>query len=133
MVVAARGWIGTPFRHMGKTKGIEADCVGLILGAGREAGVLDYQPRAYHVNIDCDYLGRCLRDVARPLTPAEPSEAGDLLQFTVGDQPQHLGIFTGEGTFLHAWETAGVVAETRLGGWWEGRIAARWRLKGADP
>ena len=40
LVACARGWIGTPYVHQHRTRGHAVDCVGLIIGAGLEAGVL---------------------------------------------------------------------------------------------
>ena len=36
IVAAARGWIGTPYRHQGSRKGVGCDCLGLARGVWRE-------------------------------------------------------------------------------------------------
>ncbi len=36
VVAAARGWIGTPYRHQAAVKGAGCDCLGLIRGVWRE-------------------------------------------------------------------------------------------------
>lgn len=36
IVAAARGWIGTPYRHQASLKGAGADCLGLVRGVWRE-------------------------------------------------------------------------------------------------
>lgn len=36
VVTAARGWIGTPYRHQASVRGAGADCLGLIRGVWRE-------------------------------------------------------------------------------------------------
>lgn len=131
-VTAARSWGQTPFKHMGREKGLAVDCVGLVLGAATEAGLLAFRPRAYARDLDCDYLTACLEECCRRLEPGEEPWPGDLLQFEIQGLPQHLGIRTGRDSFLHAWETVGRVAETPLSAWWAGRIAARWRLKGLE-
>jgi cell wall-associated NlpC family hydrolase len=35
-----RSWIGTPFRHQGRSKTTGVDCAGLVIEVGIEAGVL---------------------------------------------------------------------------------------------
>ena len=36
IVAAARGWIGTPYRHQASLKGVGCDCLGLVRGVWRE-------------------------------------------------------------------------------------------------
>ncbi len=36
IVAAARGWIGTPYRHQGQVKGVGCDCLGLVRGVWRD-------------------------------------------------------------------------------------------------
>lgn len=127
-VAEARSWLSTPFRHMGREKGLGADCAGVILGSAAAVGLTDFQPAAYPPAIDAAMLTEQLGRVARRLEPEEVEKPGDLLQFEVSGQAQHLGLFTGADSFIHAWETAGMVVETALVPWWRGRIAARWRL-----
>lgn len=40
VVDAARSWIGTPYHHHGKIKGVGCDCVTMIVASYVEAGVL---------------------------------------------------------------------------------------------
>jgi cell wall-associated NlpC family hydrolase len=36
IVTQARGWIGTPFHHQARLKGIGCDCLGLCVGVALE-------------------------------------------------------------------------------------------------
>jgi hypothetical protein len=36
VVAAARGWLGTPYRHQASVRGEGADCLGLVRGVWRE-------------------------------------------------------------------------------------------------
>jgi hypothetical protein len=47
ILAAARSWLGTPWRHQGRLKGVAVDCGGLIIGVGKELGLLDFDIRAY--------------------------------------------------------------------------------------
>lgn len=40
IILAARSWIGTPYRHHAKVKGAGADCIQLVLAAHEEAGLV---------------------------------------------------------------------------------------------
>ena len=48
IVTAARGWIGTPYRHQASVKGAGCDCLGLVRGVWREViGAEPETPPAY--------------------------------------------------------------------------------------
>ncbi len=48
IVTAARGWIGTPYRHQASVKGAGCDCLGLLRGVWREVvGPEPQTPPAY--------------------------------------------------------------------------------------
>jgi hypothetical protein len=36
----ARAWIGTPFAHQHRARGVGVDCVGLVIGVARELGLV---------------------------------------------------------------------------------------------
>jgi cell wall-associated NlpC family hydrolase len=104
ILAAARSWLGTPWRHQGRLKGIGVDCGGLIIGVGRELGLLDFDTQAYGRIPD----GRKLRKIcvehllAKPVTDVEPS---DVLLMRVTRHPQHLAIVGGRSepfSLIHA-------------------------------
>jgi NlpC/P60 family putative phage cell wall peptidase len=135
IVVAARRWIGTPYRHQASLIGIGCDCLGLVRGVWRD--VIGPEP-----------------EVARPYTPdwAEASReerlieaglrwfvpvdtpafgAGDVLVFRWrnGLPAKHLGIATSQGTMIHAHDGASV-CEVAIGPAWRRRIACAFAFPG---
>jgi uncharacterized phage protein (TIGR02218 family) len=91
IVAAARTWLGTPWRHQGRLKGVAVDCGGLILGVGREFGLLDFDVHAHGRIPDGQQL-RVLCDrhlVSKPIAEAAP---GDVLLMRFTRHPQHLAI-----------------------------------------
>jgi NlpC/P60 family putative phage cell wall peptidase len=36
IVIVARSWLGTPYRHQASVKGVGADCLGLVRGVWRD-------------------------------------------------------------------------------------------------
>lgn len=133
IVVAARGWIGTPYRHQASCKGAGTDCLGLLRGVWRE--VLGEEPEPVPpYSMDWSEPAqeeRLWRAAARHLVPkALPDEApGDVLLFRMrnGMVAKHLGI-AGEigagATFIHAY-SGHAVLESPLSQPWRRRIAAR--------
>ncbi|NCO85174.1 MAG: peptidase [Rhodobacterales bacterium] len=133
IVAAARGWIGTPYRHQAATRGAGCDCLGLLRGVWREvlgaepAPVPPYSQDWGEPQGD-EVLLRAARRylVEKPLDAAAP---GDVLLFRMraGAIAKHLGIQAETGhraSFVHAYSGHGVV-ESALTPPWRRRIAAR--------
>jgi cell wall-associated NlpC family hydrolase len=121
IVAVARGWIGTPFHHQGRLKGVGVDCVGLVIGVAKELHILpdDFQTTAYRREPDgvtliheCD---RLLDRVSR-----DNISIGDILVMSWKTEPQHVGIIGdykhGGFSLIHAFGRpgGGKVVEMRL-------------------
>ncbi|MBK1625378.1 DUF6950 family protein [Afifella marina] len=128
IVTAARGWIGTPYRHQAALRGVGADCLGLVRGVWRELyGTEAETPPAYTPDWAEARGEETLRDAAcRHLCEIEIAEAraGDVLLFRWrrGLPAKHAAILSGETTMIHAHEGA-AVAEVALVPAWRRRIA----------
>ena len=136
VVTAARGWIGTPYRHQAATRGAGCDCLGLIRGVWREVkgGEPEAVP-AYSMDWAEPQGDERLWAVAgRHLMPVAPGEEapGDVLLFRMraGAVAKHLGIAGETGvraTFIHSYSGHDVV-ESPLSAPWRRRIVARFRF-----
>ena len=136
MAAAARGWIGTPYRHQASCRGAGADCLGLIRGVWREvAGAEPEAVPAYTADWD-EVAGeeRLLAAAARHLVPVlrGPAQAGDLIVFRMADGAvaKHLGLLSRPAPgarFIHSYSGHGVV-ESALTSPWARRIAALFRF-----
>ncbi|MEY4695743.1 MAG: Murein DD-endopeptidase MepS/Murein LD-carboxypeptidase precursor [Pseudomonadota bacterium] len=133
VVAAARGWIGTPYRHQASAKGAGTDCLGLLRGVWRE--VIGAEPERVPAYTDDwseadgreDLQAAALRWL-QPLPQGRP-EVGDVLLFRMrqGATAKHLGIAVAGGAqprFIHAYSGHGVV-ESPLSDPWARRIVAR--------
>ncbi|QYX56711.1 C40 family peptidase [Roseovarius sp. SCSIO 43702] len=133
IVAAARGWIGTPYRHQAATKGAGTDCLGLLRGVWREVlGTEPEHPPAYSMDWSepsrCEVLWAAAERhlVPKPLDREAP---GDVLLFRMrdGSVAKHLGIAArigAEASFIHAYSGHAVV-ESPLSAPWRRRIVAR--------
>ena len=137
VVDAARGWIGTPYRHQASLKGAGCDCLGLVRGVWRELVGPEPETAPAYSPDWAEALGEetLLEAARRHLTeiPAGSAGAGDVLLFRMvaGVPAKHCGIATGEGTLVHAyWGRAAV--ETRLVPWWQRRVVAAFRFPGME-
>ena len=104
IVRVARAYLNTPFRHAGRNR-LGLDCAGLIVVVAQELGLpvedrKNYTPQEYELHPD-----RLLQELLSVCEEANPPwRAGDLFLVKVGTPPvaQHLAIWTGEGTVIHA-------------------------------
>lgn len=134
---AARGWIGTPYRHQSSVKGQGTDCLGLLRGVWRE--VLGEEPEAvpFYTADWSEPSGqeRLWHAAGRHLSAVQIARgvAGDVVLFRMRSRSvaKHLAIF-GDGsqgfkTIIHAYSGAGVV-ETPLTDAWARRIVAQFEF-----
>jgi len=136
VVAAARGWIGTPYRHQAACRGAGCDCLGLIRGVWREikGGEPEVVP-AYSMDwSEPQGEEQLWAAAARHLLPVAAGDAGPgdviLFRMRAGAVAKHVGIAgrTGEGaTFIHSYSGHGVV-ESPLSSPWRRRIVARFRF-----
>lgn len=126
IVLAARQWLGTPFRHQGRdANGI--DCVGVPIVIARE---FDLLPPTF---VDPVY-GRAptgeivsmLCDVCEPMDKAVP---GSLIVIAWTKVAAHVAICTGD-TMIHAYESVGSVIEHGYRGRWVRMTHSVWRMPG---
>lgn len=88
LVVAARGWLGVRWRHLGRSR-TGVDCIGLVLLALRECGVEVPDPAPYARE---PQGSRLLDGIARHADRVPAAGPGDVLVFRMGLYGGHVGI-----------------------------------------
>lgn len=140
IVAAARGWIGTPYRHQASVKGAGSDCLGLIRGVWREVvGPEPEAPPAYTASWAETPGGGGEETMAeaarRHMTEIglDEARAGDAVLFRMraNGPAKHAAILSGENRMIHAWSGRAVV-ETTMGRWWRARAACAFRFPGVE-
>jgi len=105
VLMRAISLVGTPYRYGGNTPESGFDCSGLVNYVYRD--MLDLRlPRT----------SRELAVVQGPRIAPERLAAADLVFFGKGGSVSHVGIYVGEGRFVHAPSTGGTVRLDRLDG-----------------
>lgn len=135
VVRAARGWLGTPYRHQAAAKGAGADCLGLVRGVWREVCGAEPAPvPAYTMDWSEPQGEERLWAAARFYLVEKfgPARPGDVLLFRMraGSVAKHLGILAEVGAvprFVHAYAGRGVV-ESPLSAPWARRVVARFEF-----
>lgn len=118
IVDTAREYLGTPFHHQGRLKGVGVDCIGLLVGVAREMGLFVHDNTEYSRRPDGRTLLAELRKVLDEI-PVEDAKPGDILVFWFQRRtrhPQHVGIKSEVG-IIHTYEHIGRVVEAPIGGW----------------
>lgn len=127
VVAAAKGWLGTPYRHQASRKGVGCDCLGLVLGVWRELyGEAPETPGAYAPDWASGGPGDTLMEAAKRhcLAKAGAPGAGDLVLFRWKRNlpARHAGIMIEKDRFIHAYEGHAVLVSA-LVLQWRSRIA----------
>ncbi|WP_333710377.1 NlpC/P60 family protein [Malikia spinosa] len=131
MIVEAATWLGTPYRHMGRIKGVGCDCVGLPIGLMAGFGI-DVEDAEYTTRPSEAQLLSALRSNARLHEVGHSGMLpGDMAVIELGRQATHVGILTDRQTVIHA-TRAGVV-ENGLQNGWGRRIRTAFTLIGYTP
>lgn len=118
VLMRAIGLVGTPYRYGGNTPEGGFDCSGLVGYVFRD--MLDLR------------LPRTTRELAAmqgPRIRPDRLAGGDLVFFGDGGTVSHVGIYVGEGRFVHAPSTGGTVRLDRLdSSWWREHYSGARRL-----
>ncbi len=141
VIAAARGWVGTPYRHQASVKGVGADCLGLLRGVWRE--VIGSEPEAPppYASDWAEVGGQeTLWAAARRWLveiPPALAKPGDVLLFRMaeGCAAKHCAILSdanGEGRMIHAYWGRAVV-ESWMGPWWRRRLVAAFAWPALTP
>jgi len=105
----ATEWLGTPWIHNQSVKGIGTDCVGLILGIGKEDGVIepDFKLENYHrIPRQNEIIEFCNQQTY--LKPIEILQPETVLVFKIGKIAGHVGISIDKDLVIHADNNYGV-------------------------
>nr|WP_257643990.1 C40 family peptidase [Luteimonas salinisoli] len=118
VVIRAIGLVGTPYRYGGNTPEGGFDCSGLVNYVYRD--MLDLRlPRS----------SRELADYQGPRISPERLAASDLVFFGSRGSITHVGIYVGEGRFVHAPSSGGTVRLDRLDGhYWRDHYSGSRRI-----
>ncbi len=136
IIVEARAWIGTPYRHQASLKGVGCDCLGLVRGIWRS--VIGDEPERtppYAPDWAEAASGEALANAAaRHLIalPLDAFEPGDVVLFRWRNHlpAKHAAIIATADTMVHAHDGV-AVAEVAIAPLWRRRLAYAFRFPAA--
>lgn len=130
LILEARTWLGTPFHHQGRIKGVGVDCVGLVAETMRACGLPVTDRVGYSHQPDGLQLLTAMMDHAVPIL-TEEMQPGDVLLFRFNVEPQHVAFMTDIG-MIHSTAANRRCVEHCLDQVWMSRLVAVFRLKGVE-
>lgn len=141
VVEEALSWIGTPYHHQARLKGVGVDCIGIITCIGKKFGFSNFDVTNYPRHPDPQMVEGLLRQHADPITK-EQLLPGDFMWFRI-DVPRHFGIVTEIDPiyFVHAFNrdesrrakpSSNAVVRTRFEDVRGFRLVSCWRYRGIE-
>ena len=129
-------WVGTPYHHQARVKGVGVDCAQLVAGVAENVF-----PRLKPINTPvysvewhmhnreekmCDLIEsfKCERIELADMIP------GDILTFKFGRVQSHMGILINDGQFIHARLDVGKVVINQLSGTWLEHLGRAYKFPG---
>ena len=120
LVEEARTWIGTPFKHQGRVKGVGVDCYGLIIEVSRHFGLTTFKSGGYGRRPKPSLMWAALREHMVEV-PISDLTTGSILFMAFKKQPMHLAFYD-NGKIIHSFSVAGRVVTHRLSEDWKSMI-----------
>lgn len=131
VILEAKTWLGTPYHHQGRIKGIGVDCGMLLCEVYHAAGHIPfvdprpYPPDWYMHQMDSKYLD-WVREYAEPVSEPLP---GDIALFHFGQCISHAAIVVEWPTIIHAYHGQGCILGDATKGKLCSNLAGFWRIK----
>lgn len=130
IVREARSLVGTRYGHQGR--GAELDCAGLVIVAGRAAGVTDFDTLDYSRLPRPREMKAAMMRAGCMIVPYAERAHGDILVMRTGNSPIHLGVLDVDGGVewvIHATNEPSrkIVDRDRLDTL-DGRVLYAWRF-----
>lgn len=127
VIAEARTWLGTPFHHQGRLKGVGVDCAGVAVGVAHALGLSDFDSRDYGRE---PFNGLMRATLNAHMDAVDNPQPGDVLLMVFLIEEQHVAILTDTDTMIHSYESAGRCVEHRYSEAWKARTRGAWRFRG---
>jgi len=94
VVAEARTWVGTPYQHQQRTRGLAVDCIGLVIGVARNLQLVPvaFDVGGYARTPDGSTLMALASAHMRRLAPSAQLLPGMILVCAVDRDPSHFGV-----------------------------------------
>jgi cell wall-associated NlpC family hydrolase len=127
IVAEARAWLGTPYHHHGRVKGVGVDCAQLLCAVYEALGIVDhvetgFYPIEWHLHHSDELFLAWLDKYAHRVDVPQP---GDVTVWRYGRCYSHGSICAGD-TFIHSYLHIGVIESRATEEPLQGRPSINW-------
>ncbi len=131
VALEALAWLGTPYHHHGRIKGVGVDCAQLLCAVFEACGLVapvDLGTYAvdWHLHHNEEKFSGGMAQHAHQPDPARDIALGDVLLFKFGRTFSHGSIYVGDGLLVHAYIGRGVILSRITDEPLEGREVQHW-------
>lgn len=135
--VAIRSWVGTPYHHQARLKGVGVDCIGTLICPANEVGFNIEDVHGYSTQ---PYGEQLMKEIEKRLLPVPIQELETRMRplvlvfgFEKKRQstewlPQHVAYFMSNGNMVHSMNRVKRVLEHEFKGYWRERLHSVWDL-----
>lgn len=124
-------WLGTPYHHQGRVKGVGVDCGTLICEVYEKVGLMDYlDPRPYPPDWHMHQMGeQYLEHIKSVCFEVNEPQPGDIVLYKIGKCVSHGAIVIEWPTIIHSYINLGVIIQDGTKGSLARRVAGFYRMK----
>jgi len=121
-----RKYVGCKYAPHGRNPETGLDCYGLAICIYRDMGIT--LPDYVYINTEKETNKRVMESLEStiPNEKLDEPESGCIIEFNVLGEPSHIGIYIGNGDFIHASRKTGVVVEKLFS--WKKRVKGFYRV-----
>lgn len=138
IVLAASGWLGTPYHHHARVKGVGVDCAQILVAIAlelklindRQAELVPNYPPEWHLHNREEHLLEYLELMG--CVETNDALPGDILCFKFGRTCSHIGVMVNSDQFIHACLRSKAVVVNSLNGDWLTRWAKTYQFPGVN-
>lgn len=130
IIRVAMEWMGTPYHHHARIKGVGVDCVQFLVAVFEECQlvsvVVDGYAQDWHLHRSEEKYLDGIQQYAKETTTPEP---GDIAVFRFGRCVSHAGILLPDiSTVIHSFSGSGVIISALDGQELGGRLHSFWKV-----
>lgn len=112
VVAEAESWLGTPYHHTGRIKGVGTDCLMMLAEVYEAVGLIPHQeipfyPPDWNLHRDAERYLEGVMEHAREVDG--PPQPGDVAVFKFGRCFAHGAVVVEWPRVIHAWHASGVL------------------------
>lgn len=114
VIAEAQSWLGTPFHHAARVKGVGVDCAQLLLACYVDLKIVaPVEPEYYAPDWFRHQDGETFREwVAKRCVPTATPTPGDIGLFRYGRSASHGAVCISDSQLIHAFRGRGVVLDS---------------------